>query len=95
MPAALDPVSERPPQCGAFGGELVDGVLDQVGSFRVASADREVLRLDLGMEDLASGLSVEAAGHPGVGLGSLLFGSWARVSVVWVCGHRGGKGVRW
>lgn len=51
MPAALDLVSERPPQCGAFGSELVDGVLDQVGSFRVASADREVPRLDLGMED--------------------------------------------
>jgi hypothetical protein len=36
--ASVDPVSQRPSQRGAFIGELVDGILDEVGCRRVNAA---------------------------------------------------------
>jgi hypothetical protein len=48
--AAFNPVGERSPKPRAFVGELVDGILDEVGYPRVALAERQVLGLDLMME---------------------------------------------
>jgi hypothetical protein len=48
--AALNPVGQRPPERGAFDGELVDGILDKIGGLGVALAERQVPVFDLMME---------------------------------------------
>ena len=48
--AAFDPVRQRLPECGAFGGELVNGIFDEIGGLRFTLAERQVPRLDLVME---------------------------------------------
>jgi hypothetical protein len=48
--AALNPVGERSSKRRAFVGELVDGILDQVGCLWVALAERQVPGLDLMMK---------------------------------------------